>query len=156
MRPITVDCVEHICAAVRVFAHCRWGRISHEVFCACCVSLTPPLLKVSKFIRREPIEYVRRKAWTATPVGFGNGIAAVTSLCLCDEASAGGEMKTTRLQHANGDNRQVTVDGLRTPLSTSNNTPTPGSVPGPRWSPKALSVLVPTASPVLKLPLHVE
>ncbi|CAM9667549.1 unnamed protein product, partial [Hapterophycus canaliculatus] len=37
-----------------------------------------------------PIEYLRRKAWTATPVGFGNGISAVTSLCLCDEASAGG------------------------------------------------------------------
>ncbi|CAM9325129.1 unnamed protein product [Ectocarpus sp. 6 AP-2014] len=38
----------------------------------------------------HPLEFVRRKAWTSAPVRFGNGISAVTSLCLCDEASVGG------------------------------------------------------------------
>ncbi|CAM9584444.1 unnamed protein product, partial [Ectocarpus sp. 12 AP-2014] len=34
---------------------------------------------------QHPLEFVRRKAWTSAPVRFGNGISAVTSLCLCDE-----------------------------------------------------------------------
>ena len=37
------------------------------------------------------MEFIRRKAWTADPVRFGNGISAVTSLCLVDQPSAGGE-----------------------------------------------------------------
>ncbi|CAN0173302.1 unnamed protein product, partial [Scytosiphon promiscuus] len=55
-----------------------------------CVRRPWSLQPVSKFIGQDPIKYLRRKAWTATPIRCGNGISAVTSLCLCDEASVGG------------------------------------------------------------------
>eukprot|EP00903_Cladosiphon_okamuranus_P019649 g18066.t1 len=36
------------------------------------------------------MEFVRRKTWTSKPARLANGISAVTSLCVCDEASSGG------------------------------------------------------------------
>lgn len=48
-------------------------------------------IKVSRVVGQRPLEFIRRTAWASAPVRFGNGISAVTSLCLCDEASTGGE-----------------------------------------------------------------
>lgn len=55
------------------------------------VDLKTPAVKVARIVGQRPLEFVRRKTWTSKPVRLANGISAVTSLCLCDEASTGGE-----------------------------------------------------------------
>ncbi|CAM9099275.1 unnamed protein product [Ascophyllum nodosum] len=48
------------------------------------------LQPVSKIVRDRPLEFIRLRSWTAAPARFGNGVSAVTSLCVADEPSAGG------------------------------------------------------------------
>lgn len=64
----------------------RSHTVAAAVSCLVCV-----FVKVSRLVGQRPLEYIRRKAWTADPVRFSNGISAVTSLCLLDQPSAGGE-----------------------------------------------------------------
>lgn len=51
------------------------------------------LVQASRIVGQRPLDYIRRQAWTATPTRFGNGLSAVTSLCLVDEPSARGKVE---------------------------------------------------------------
>lgn len=69
-------------------------------------------VKVSRIVRQQPVEFIRLRTWTATPARFENGVSAVTSLCLVDEPSAGGQFNVALLDAANALKSHVICEKL--------------------------------------------